>query len=82
MAGFLRGGLLGVGSNTVEAALRRMEKESLLVSQGRRRRRLVVSPSGAGIVRQIRVAILLGEKDDRKLDYVVEFEHELRQAGH
>ena len=73
---------LGVGSNTVEAALRQLEKEGLLANQGRRRGRLIVSPSGAKPVRRIRVAILLGEKDDRKVDYVVELEHELREAGH
>jgi DNA-binding LacI/PurR family transcriptional regulator len=73
---------LGVGCNTVEGALRLLEKEGLLANQGRRRGRLIVVPSGTQAVRRIRVAILLGEKDDRKVDYVVELEHELREAGH
>ncbi len=73
---------LGVGRDTVETALKRLEEEGLLVNQGRRRgRRIEVAASLTG-VRRLRVGILLDETDNLRLDYVVEFAHELAEAGH
>lgn len=73
---------LGVGANTVEAALRLLEKEGLLANQGRRRGRLIVAPGSGQVGRKLRVAILVGEDADRRLEYMVKLEHELRVAGH
>jgi DNA-binding LacI/PurR family transcriptional regulator/biotin operon repressor len=73
---------LGVGRDTVEAALRQMETEGLLENQGPRRGRRIVPQVGAARKRQIRVAILHHDPTDRRMDYMVELEHELELAGH
>ncbi len=73
---------LGVGGNTVEAALRLLEKEGLLASQGRRRGRIIVAPGSGQVGRKLRVAILVGEDSDRRLEYMVKLEHGLLEAGH
>lgn len=72
---------LGVTRKTVEAALRQLEHEGLLISQGPGRKRLIVLPSGASM-RPMRVAILLYEPTDRHLEYIVELQHALAEAGH
>lgn len=73
---------LGVNRKTVEAALRLLEREGLLVGRGRGRRRLIVLPDGGPIRRPLRVALLLFEPADRQLDYIVELQHELVVVGH
>ncbi len=73
---------LRVGRDTVEAALKLLEKEGFLENQGRRRGRLIVPHTASGGTPRIRVAILLHEAADRRLDYMVELEHELELAGH
>lgn len=73
---------LGVGGNTVEAALRLLEKEGLLANQGRRRGRVIVAPGSGQEGRKLRVAILVGEDSDRRLEYMVKLEHGLLEAGH
>lgn len=73
---------LEVNCKTVEAALCQLEEEGLLVGQGAGRKRLIVQPGGRKAVRQLRVAILLHEPDNLKLDYVVELQHALEEAGH
>lgn len=73
---------LGVGRDTVEAALKRLEKEGFLVNQGRRRGRLIALPADGNTAKRLRLGILLDERVNRRLDYVVAFEHELAQAGH
>ena len=72
---------LGVTRKTVEAALRQLEHEGLLVGRGPGRKRLIVLPRGAS-TRPMRVAILLHEPDDRHLEYIVELQHALVEAGH
>jgi DNA-binding LacI/PurR family transcriptional regulator len=73
---------LGIGSNTAEAALALLEKEGLLQNQGRRRGRIVIARPGVGDVPPLRVAILLNDAVDVRLDYMVELRHELIEAGH
>lgn len=73
---------LGVGRDTVEAALKSLEGEGLLVNQGRRRGRLIVPPDGANRTRRIRVGILLFERLDRGAECIVELSHVLVEAGH
>lgn len=82
MPGVIRlGEALGVNPKTVEVALQQLEHEGLLVGQGPGRRRLIVS-SGRRVTRPLRVAILLGEPSDRHLEYIVELQHALLEAGH
>lgn len=73
---------LGVSRKTVEAALLILEREGLLVPQGVGRRRRIELPGGEKAAHRLRVAILLSEPVDRRLDYVVEVERELLKAGH
>lgn len=73
---------LGVGRDTVEAALKQLDREGFLVNQGKRRGRLITRPADRSGRRQLRLGVLLDEDSNRRLDYVVAFEHELAQAGH
>ena len=73
---------LGVGVNTVEAALRQLEKEGLLINQGRRRGRLIRLPEGGTTRAVMRVAILPCEMMDYNLDFLASLPHELENAGH
>ncbi len=72
---------LGVNNKTVEAALRLLEKDGLLVAQGAGRRRSIVPPKSPGR-QQLKVGIFLYEKDDRKLDYIVELVRKLQERGY
>ena len=73
---------LGVGVNTVEAALQQLESEGLLINQGRRRGRLIQLPEG-GITRAVlRVAVLVTEIEDFNENFIASLPHELEQAGH
>jgi DNA-binding LacI/PurR family transcriptional regulator len=72
---------LGVARNTVEAALRELEREGLLVPQGHGRGRLI-DLKGGNKTSGLRVAILPSEAADRGLNYLIELEHELTAAGH
>ena len=71
----------GVDDKTVEVALRQLEHEGFLVAQGQGRRRLISIP-GPDTTRSLRVAILMSEPLDRKLDFIVELQHLLTDAGH
>jgi hypothetical protein len=73
---------LVIGRKLVEGALRQLENEGLLVGGGRRCRRSIELPPGGMEARTLRVAILLYEKTDAKLDYVVDLQHKLMEAGH
>ena len=72
---------LGVGPNTVEAALGFLEKDGLLVSQGRRRGRRISLP-GDWTPARLRVAILIYAPTDRHWQPIVELKHRLEEAGH
>lgn len=73
---------LGIGRDTVEAALKQLENQGFLLNQGRRRGRLITGQAGRSSTRKLRLAVLLDENASRRLDYVAAFEHELAQAGH
>lgn len=87
MRGFMPGILrleaeLGVNRKTIESALRQLEREGLLEAQGAgKRRKINASIDALGGV-SLRVAILLSEQIDLKLDYMVELRHELMEQGH
>lgn len=72
---------LGVNRKTVQAALRQLEHEGLLVGRGQGRKRLIARKRLKAI-RPLRVAILLYEPDDHLLEYIVELRHALVEAGH
>lgn len=74
--------ILGVGRDTLDRALKNLEKEGLLVNQGPRKGRLIVASPGASSERQLRVGILVYEMADRRLDYIINLEHELSATGH
>ncbi len=72
---------LGVSSNTVSAALERLESENLLKPQGHGRRSLIVLPED--FVRPaFRVTLMLYEREDLQLSYVAEIQQCLKEHGH
>jgi DNA-binding LacI/PurR family transcriptional regulator len=72
---------LGVSRKTLEAALSLLEDEGVLVRQGPRRKRSIVRGSIAPNSK-LRVALLAGEVNDFRLEYIVELQHRLAEAGH
>lgn len=73
---------LGIGCNTVEAALRQLEEEGLLINQGRRRGRLIQLPEGGITKAALRVAFLVSEPADLSDEYFFPIRHGLEKAGH
>lgn len=73
--------ILGVDRKTVDAALRLLEEEGVLERRGigKRRRIKVAGPSAPT---SLRLAILLNEASDARVDYLVELKHRLEEAGH
>jgi len=72
--------MLGVSSNTVVAAIERLESEDFLKSQGRGRRSQIVLPED--FVRpSFRVTLLLYEREDLQLVYVAEIQQFLKEEG-
>lgn len=74
---------LGVGRDTVEAALLILEREGLLVPQGAGRRRRIELPEGK-VAHPQRVAILAYDSPEvaLSLGYVKDLLHRLEKAGH
>lgn len=72
---------LGVSRKTLEAALRQLESEGVLMRNGPRRKRSIelredqTRPA-------LRVSILLSDPADRQLSYLVDLQHELARVGH
>ncbi len=73
---------LGVSRKTVQAALGILGREGLLVPQGAGRRSRIELPVGERASQGLRVAILPSEPMDRRIDFMVQLEHELAKAGH
>ena len=73
---------LGVNHNTMEAALRLLEQEGVVASQGHGRPRRVCAAALSGDRRSLRVKILLYEASDRFLPDMVELLARLQEAGH
>ena len=73
---------LGINRKTVDSALYKLEKEGILVGQGVGRRRKIVLPKGAASVRSLTIGILIGDRSDRNVDYLIELRHELEVVGH
>jgi DNA-binding LacI/PurR family transcriptional regulator len=72
---------LGVGRDTIKAALSLLEQEGILVSQGPSRRRRIVIPETVGSP-VLRVRILLFESDDARNHYLLDIQERLMEAGH
>lgn len=72
---------LDVSSNTVTAALERLEREGFLEPQGHGCRSKIVLPKNH-VRKAHRVTLLLYERADLKLSYVVEIQQQLREKGH
>jgi DNA-binding LacI/PurR family transcriptional regulator len=72
---------LGVARNTVEAALRELERDGLLAPQGKGRGRLIQLAGKRNGAPGLRVAIL-GDAADCRLDYLMALQHRLSDAGH
>ncbi len=72
---------LGVNHKTVSAALRLLQKEGVLVGQGRGRRQLVLGRAEEKD-QGLKISILVPQREDRKQDYVLEVYRQLAEAGH
>jgi len=73
---------MGVNRKTVEEALRILEREGLLIPQGVGKRRKIEQDQGVRATTSLRLGILLYEKNDRNMDYIIELQHSLEEAGH
>ncbi len=74
-------GELGVNAKTVEAALRQLERDGMLMNPGKGRRRQIVA-GGNRSAAPLRIALLLSEKDDARIDFIVDIRQHLLLAGH
>jgi DNA-binding LacI/PurR family transcriptional regulator len=72
---------LDVSSNSVTAALDRLEHEGFLRPQGQGRRSRIVLPEDF-VKPAHRVTLLLYEHEDLKLSYVVEIQQQLKEKGY
>lgn len=72
---------LDASRNAVEAALRQLEHEGVLIGQGPGRKRLIATPDKKSS-RPMRVAILDYEPVEAMEDYTVKLHHLLMEAGH
>lgn len=72
---------LGVGISSMEEALRQLERDGVLSSQGAGRMRQIVVSKHSGR-RRLRIAIQLYEPQDLSDNYMIELLHLLWEAGH
>jgi DNA-binding LacI/PurR family transcriptional regulator len=72
---------LGVGTETVLAAVAELEKEGFLKNRTGRRGRIVADAGGARS-RRLRVRLLPYSREQCRLDYCLELKHRLEVAGH
>lgn len=74
-------GKLGVSSNTVTAAIEQLSVDNLLLPQGHGKRSKIATLGGMKKT-TFRLAMLSYERADAEIDYVVEIQRRLREAGH
>lgn len=72
---------VGVNHKTIEAALRQLEHEGLLVGRGQGRKRVIVLPDGKA-ARPLRIALLDYDPVAAIEGYLIELQHLLLAAGH
>lgn len=75
-------GELGVAKHSVEAAMRELEREGLLRNEGKGRGRIIDLKGSGGVMKGLRVVILLYEPADRTSLDMIELLHELREKGY
>lgn len=74
-------GILGVSSNTVSAAIEQLSMDLLLVPQGHGKRSKIATIEEMNKP-TFRLTMLPYERADVEIDYVVEIQRRLREAGH
>ncbi len=72
---------LNVSRRLVEGALSLLEKEGMLISQGKGKPRKLVLPKGAAL-RTLKIQILLYDDEDRQTERYLRLHHLLQQAGY
>lgn len=72
---------LDTNHNTIDLALKQLEGEGVLVSQGVGKARRIQLPKG-GLRTKLRIQILQYDSDVHKSDYLIELGHQLRDLGH
>jgi DNA-binding LacI/PurR family transcriptional regulator len=82
LEGGVSGKMLGVGTETVIAAMEILEREKLLVSQGPRRGRKIMRPEGGDARSGLQVSILHYEASDAHDEHMVAMRHRLGERGH
>lgn len=77
-------GELGVNAKTVAAALRQLESEGFLLPSGQGRRRRIASRlmRAGQAPAPLRIALLLSEKEDGRVDFIGDIRHQLLLSGH
>jgi len=73
---------LGAARNTVERALRELERDGLLAPQGHGRGRVIVDAGAVKRTVGLRVGFLPYEASDRGLPYLIDLQHQLTEAGY
>lgn len=71
---------LGVGRNTIDAALLMLEEEGLLAPQGAGRRRLITRPRSQSL-KALTIQVLVYDESQRKQSYLLDLIHGLRELG-
>jgi DNA-binding transcriptional regulator YhcF (GntR family) len=71
---------LGVGRNTIDAALLMLEEEGLLAPQGGGRRRLITRPRSQSL-KALTIQVLVYDESQRKQSYLLDLIHGLRELG-
>ncbi len=72
---------LGVGGNTLETALKQLENEGTLISQGPCRRRKI-NLTQTKVNTPLRIALLHYDRSAQREGYNIDLQHELEAAGH
>ena len=73
---------MGVNRKTVDAALRQLDSEGVLIPQGAGRKRLIGFLPEDRSPAPLTLGILLYEMSDKRIDYILEIQHMLMEAGH
>jgi DNA-binding LacI/PurR family transcriptional regulator len=72
---------LGVGGNTLEVALKQLENENFLISQGPSRRRKI-KLTKTQTTTTLRIAFFHYDHPSQSVGYIIDLQHELQAAGH
>jgi DNA-binding LacI/PurR family transcriptional regulator/DNA-binding transcriptional regulator YhcF (GntR family) len=73
---------LGCSHWTIEAALKRLSKQGMVISQGTGKRRQIVLTTDPAKPKSLRLKILLYEAWDRQADYLLNLVSRLHDEGH